>query len=220
MAHRLQRLPRIVLALALTCVVAPRVDARADPDAGAAQAEFDGLLARVRQSDESVDFLQLRRLYADSDDYRPFRDDAEESMIAAYGASDYEGALTIARDILGRNYMNIEAHFGGMLACDALGNAACSAHHAYVARGLIRSIAASGDGKAPATAYVVVSTPEEYALVRTLGVEVLSQALIREDDGHAYDVLTVRDRATGQQSKLYFNVDLALAATSRVFGLR
>jgi len=210
----------MVLTLALTCLVTPRVHARADPQAGAVQAAFDGLLARVRQSDESVDFLELRRSYADSDAYSPYRDDAEESMIAAFGASDYEGTLTIAREILARNYMNIEAHIGSMLACDALGNAACAAHHAYVARGVIRSIAASGDGRAPATAYVVVSTPEEYALVRTLGVEVLSQSLIRADDGHAYDVLTVRDRDTGQESQLYFNVDLALAATSRILGLR
>jgi hypothetical protein len=206
----------MLLALTVICVCAARVDAQA----GAAQEGFDGLLARVRQSDESVDFLQLRRLYADSDAYSPFRDDAEESMIAAFGASDYEGVLKIARGILARNYMNLEAHFASTLVCDTLGNTACAAHHAYVARGILRSIAASGDGKAPATAYVVVSTPEEYALVRALGVEVLRQSLIRSDDGHAYDLLTVRDKRTGEESQLYFNVDLALAATSRIFGVR
>ena len=217
---RMQRLQPTVLALALTCVVAPRVDARADRQAGAAQEQFDGLLERVRQSDESVDFLQLRRLYAESEAYSPYRDDAEESMIAAFSASDYEGALKIAREILARNYMNLEAHFGSTVICDALGDTKCAAHHSYVARGILQSIAASGDGQTPATAYVVVSTPEEYALARALGVEVLRQALIRSDDGHAYDLLTVRDKRTGQERQLYFNVDLALSALSRVFGLQ
>jgi len=210
----------MVLALALACVAAPRVHAQAGPEAGASQAEFEGLLARVKQSDESVDFLKLRRLYAESDGYWPYRDDAEDSMRAAYDASNYEEALAIAREILARNYMNIEAHFASTITCDALGNAECVAHHGYVARGILRSIASSGDGKTPATAFVVVSTPEEYALARVLGVEVLRQALIRADDGRSYDLLTVRDTHTGEERQLYFNVDLALTATSRIFGLK
>jgi Domain of unknown function (DUF4919) len=184
------------------------------------QAAFEALLMRVKQSDPSVSFLQLRRLYAESDSYKPYRDDAEDSMTAAAGAKQYETALRIAQEILARDYMNIEAHFAGAVSCNAQGDMACAAHHAYVARGLIESILASGDGKAPATAFVVVKVPEEYALLRMLQMERLSQALIRSDDGHAYDVLTVRDRRSAQESRIYFNVDIAMAATARVFGLK
>lgn len=185
-----------------------------------AQAEFEALVTRVRQSDESVDFLQLRRLYSESDTYTPYRDDAEASMIAAMEAGQYEAGLEIAKEILSRNYMNIEAHFAGAVACSEMQDAMCAAHHMFVARGVIQSILSSGDGKTPATAFVVVSTPEEYAVARMLRVRVQSQSLIRSDDGHAYDVLTVRDPETEAERSVYFNVDAVLAATGRVFGLR
>jgi hypothetical protein len=48
----------------------------------------------------------------------------------------------------------------------------------------------------------------------------LIQGFIHSKDGHSYDVLTVRDQQTGQESSLYFNVDASLAAMARVFGLR
>ena len=210
-------------ALALACIfVTQTTSARSGGQAAAenAQAEFDALIARVKQSDESVDFLRLRRLYAESGTFTPYRDDAEESMIAAAGAGQDEAALKIAREILARNYMNIEAHMASTVVCTNLGDAMCAAHHGYAARGMLKSILASGDGKTPATAFVVVNTPEEYAIVRVLGVRVVSQSLMRSADGHAYDVLTVRDAGTGQESLLYFNVDVALAAMGRVFGLK
>jgi len=184
------------------------------------QEEFEALIVRVKQSDPSVSFLQLRRLYAESDSYSPYRDDAEESMITAAEAAQHETALRIARDILARNYLDIEAHFAGAVSCSALGDTVCAAHHAYVARGMIESILASGDGKTPATAFVVVKTPEEYALLRILRVRRQSQTLMRSNDGHVYDVLAVRDVRTDEESRIYFNVDMALAAMARVFGLK
>jgi hypothetical protein len=76
-------LRRMTLTLVLAALVVSGVSASPGRQSdNKAQAEFDALVRRVRQSDPSVDFSQLRRLYAESDRYTPYGDDAEDSMIS------------------------------------------------------------------------------------------------------------------------------------------
>jgi hypothetical protein len=65
---------------------------------------------------------------------------------------------------------------------------------------------------------VVVATPEEYAVARVKAVRVEGRKLV-EVDGRLFDQLTVRDEKRSAVSEIYFNVDIALAATKRIFGL-
>ena len=140
-------------------------------------------------------------------------------MISAIVSDRPKEALDIVRDILGRNYMNLEAHFTGALACNALNDTPCSAQHLYMARGIVGSILASGDGNSQNTAFRVISTSEELAVVRVLGVLVQDQRLLRDNDGHSFDELSVVDGKTGERRKVYFGIDLALAAVARSFGI-
>lgn len=188
----------------------------AQAPADAAEAAYQMLIARVRQTDRSVDFLQVRRLYAESRTYRPYADSREEAMLDALDARQPERALDIARTILDANYLNIEAHFAGTVACSTLMDSACAAHHQFVAQGLLNSIAASGDGTSPESAFAVVSAPEEYAIARVMGADVLEQARRRTSEGRTVDVLTIENRKTGDVRQLYFNVDLAEAAMARL----
>jgi hypothetical protein len=183
------------------------------------EAELADLLARVTQSDPTVDFTRLRRLYASSARYRPFPDAGEGAMVAAASAQDFAKAMPLARAILDRDYLNIEAHFVADAACRAAQDAACSAHHHGVAQGILNSIGASGNGQTPETAYVVISQGEEMAVARVLGFEVREQTLLTDPNGHTIDVLSGRDDA-GDERQLFFNVDLALAALRRVEQLR
>jgi hypothetical protein len=110
---------RLLRTIAAVIAVVPIIDVPCESALAAsqadnkAQAEFEALLTRVKQSDPSVSFLQLRRLYAESDSYQPYRDDAEQPMIAAAGAKQFETALKIARET------------GGMLGCVTRGVAWC-----------------------------------------------------------------------------------------------
>ena len=72
---------------------------------------------------------------------------------------------------------------------------------------------ASGDGKSKDTAYVIYENSEgtgvskEYVILRFLGLKPLGQALIFDDkSGKPYDVLTVLDPATGQESEVWFDI--------------
>jgi hypothetical protein len=185
-------------------------DAGPTPDDG----DFAALLARVKQSDPAVDFTRLRRLYARSPQHKPYPDADQGAMLAAASRGDLPAALTLARAILGRDYMNVVAHMAADVACRAAGDWACAAHHFYVAQGLLTSIRASGNGRTPTTAYIVVTRGEEMAITQALGVTVREQTLLQSPEGHAIDVLTGTDGA-GDDRQVFFNVDLLLATLNR-----
>jgi hypothetical protein len=75
-----------------------------------------------------------------------------------------------------------------------------------VFRGLIDSIRSSGDGKSPATAWVVISVDEEYAVLRALEFKPSGQSLLRQN-GHSYDVMKAKND-DGTEQTFYFNVDI------------
>lgn len=176
---------------------------------------LDALVARLRRGDTAVDFTRLRRLYAAGARYRSVADEREPQMTAAYVAGDVAGALALARTLLDDDYLNLEAHSVAALACNRLQDTPCVERHSAVMRGVLGSIQESGNGRSTRTAYVVISPAEEYALVRVAGLRVLSQALVHDRDGHAYDLLTVQDTRTQRELRLYFNIDLVLAARAR-----
>jgi hypothetical protein len=72
---------------------------------------------------------------------------------------------------------------------------------------LIITAVDSGDGKSLGTAYVVISTHEEYVLPQVLGLKPGQQSL-RQQDGHNYDVLRATDPKSNAPVTLYFNVDI------------
>jgi hypothetical protein len=82
-----------------------------------------------------------------------------------------------------------------------------------MARGLINSILASGDGTTAETAMVVISVDEEYSVLRTLGFKRLRQALV-EIGGHKFDRFAVTDE-TGRDGTMFYNIDRLAAWFAR-----
>jgi hypothetical protein len=99
------------------------------------QKDFDALLAKVKQSDESVDFAQLRRLYSQTASYSPYGNDSKKEMSDALNNKDFKKSRSLADEALKKNYLNVDAHFVKMIACDELKDTGCYTHHKYVARG-------------------------------------------------------------------------------------
>lgn len=181
----------------------------------AKQKEFDELIARVKKDDASVDFSHLRNLYTELDSYGPLSPDTKE-MFAALHDGDYKAALKRVDEILAENYLDTHAHYVGMIAADKLGDASRAAHHRYVEKGILDSILRSGDGKSPDTAYKVIFVSEEYALLRSLGLQSEQQNLI-DLGGHTFDVLTASGPKSKSVSKVWFSIDPITAAEERHF---
>jgi hypothetical protein len=200
----------VLLVLALPCA--------ARQDKGGKKVEYDELIARVKRSDASVDFGHLRTLATELDSYTAVSGGASRgAMNAALQAGDFKSALQLAQKDLDGNYLDIDAHIVAMVAADKLGDAERTAHHRYVAKGILDSIFKSGDGKTPETAFKVIAVNEEYAVVRVLGFQPSEQAL-HHAGGHDYDVLTVIDPETKSSVTLYFNIDPIWAAETKLFG--
>jgi hypothetical protein len=173
----------------------------------AKEPSYQDILARVKKMDPKADFTGLRMAYTQTPNYKPYDDDREsrDQLRGAFGDKEYQKAVEQAEKLLSKNYVDIEAHRVAASAHAELKNDKQAKFHAYVRDGLVQSILKSGDGKGPKTAYVVIATTEEYALMHARGVKTKRQALTGET-GHKYDVHQGVDDKD-QPVTLYFNID-------------
>ncbi len=169
---------------------------------------YADLLAAAQENPVEADFHALRMAYAQSEDYAPYTHDTDnvELLSHALRADDLSAALTAVLNLLQFNYLDIEAHMSADYIYTRQDDAPHAAFHRAFAQGLLRSIIESGTGRDFSTAFIVISVPEEYTLLRVMGLRHSSQSLSNHD-GHWYDVLDVTN-AAGQAAKVYFNIDL------------
>lgn len=170
----------------------------------------------MKKSDASVDFTRLRQLQTQVDSYKPYGVDVEEHPFKVLKAGNLERAQALVQQILAESYLDMNGHNVAALIADRRGDKAAAAHHRYVLGGVVDSILASGDGKTPETAYVVIAISEEYATVGILGLEVVTQDLLR-DESHSYDLLEVVNPETKATQRVYFNIDSIMRALDKKF---
>ncbi len=180
---------------------------------------YADLSAKLKNGDTKIDFLALRMAYTETKEYSPYGTGSDETrpMFKAFGDKKYKDALKLADKILKENYVEMNAHYISSLANDALGDKEKAAFHKAVFLGLINSIIGGKDGKSAKTAYEVISVPEEFVVVNTLGWQRGDQALATED-GHKFDVLTVKNPKTNETVKMYFNIDTVFKGYGKIFG--
>ncbi len=171
--------------------------------------DYHELLAAAQADPAGADFHTLRMAYTRSDAYAPyvFNRAGVQALNQAIHAGDLAAALEAAHDLLASNYLDIEAHMVADYVHTLRGSAGQAAYHRAFAQGLIGAILATGDGRSQGTAFIVLSTPEEYTVLRVLGYKSTLQRLVMEDN-HSYDVLHAHHTRTGQEAEFYFNIDL------------
>jgi hypothetical protein len=179
--------------------------------------KYQSLLARVKQGDRTVDFLELRRAYGDSREYTDSSDpDQTKAMFSALRKGDFAQTLELSKKLLESNYLDIDAHQAAYLANKELHVQAEADFHHYIAHGLIDAIFQSGDCKTQDTACEVLSTHEEYVILQVLGLRPDKQSLVHSGK-HSYDVLEAVDPKTEQKVTLYFNIDKPMGYLDKIF---
>lgn len=170
--------------------------------------KYAALLDRVKKSDATVDFKELRMAYTETPDYSPYGGDRDmrQKMFAALNAKEFDQAVESAEKILAKNFVEINAHFVAYVARRELGQAEKSTFHKFMFDGLVKSITGSGDGKTAETAFVVIATDEEYTLFNVLGLRPTGQALVSQN-GHSFDRMTAADLKTTETVVYFFNID-------------
>jgi len=186
--------------------------------AGAATAgTYENLVAQARAGDVAIDYRALRDAYAESPAYQPYggnTDEPKRAMHDAFNAQDCAKVLASADKVLGEIFIDIEAHLLSARCFEIGGDQAKAGLHRAIARGLMDSIVASGDGKTTKSAFVVVTIDEEYAVLSALRWRLVNQALI-DEDGHAFDRMEVKSATSDETATLFFQIDRPMRWLSR-----
>jgi len=170
---------------------------------------YHDLLAAAQQKPAEADFHTLRMAYARSEAYAPYSHDVEavEALREALPAADFEAALAAIARLLEASYLDIEAHIAADYVYTRLDRPDRSAYHRGFAQGLLGAIYDTGDGRAFDTAFIVLAIPEEYTVLRMMGLRPGGQALV-EHEGHWFDVIDATHAQTGVPAKVHFNIDI------------
>jgi hypothetical protein len=143
----------------------------------------------------SFDFATLRRGYVHALVAHP--DLAVPERLRRRLADAIDGdvpadVLRAAHAILDHDVTDTRAHVVSALLLEQTGRAAAAHFHRVVAAGLFASMKISGDGRAPASAYVVYQLKEEFELLRVLALAPIRQRSVA-DGGRLYDQLRASD---------------------------
>ena len=173
-----------------------------------AKPDYSSLLEKVKKSDRAADFTALRMAYFDNPPAESKEADPKviQAMFAALSDKKYDKVIESGQLILNGSYVNIDAHIALAAAYQGKKDANKEKFHAWVADGLIKSIVNSGDGKSKATAWTVISTDEEYVILRSFGLTPGTQSLLNEN-GHYFDKMDATDPQTKKKFTLFFNID-------------
>jgi len=170
---------------------------------------YQTLLKNLQEGSRSIDFATLRLAYTETEDYNPYGQDdpIRSAMFAALKEKRNEDAITEAKKILNKNFVDLDSHYVCKVAYKRMNNNERYEFHDYVLQGLLSSILNSGDGKSPESALVVITTAEEYTVLGITGLRSKKQSLIHKNGRH-YDRMEVMDPKTGDHFEIFFNIDI------------
>jgi len=180
--------------------------------------DYNDLLDSLKQY-HTTDFFKLRMCYTKTSGYDPYSvviSDMFKKVYKLLNTEDYKKALPILEDILNKKYVSFEAHALSAFCYSMLQDSVKQDYHTAIYHGLIGSIMDSGDGKDPQTAFIVIGTDEEYELLEIYNLQHGNQNLVNSE-GHNFDMLDAKDRESGEEFNIYFNVDLLFKQLEKQF---
>jgi hypothetical protein len=148
-----------------------------------------------------VDFLALRTEFGGRSDFRAVCEDGRpvSEWNRAAEAQDWAALLASTSKWLDACPVDIDAHMLASVAHAQTDQHVEAGAHATWYRGLVDSILQSGSGRSATSPFVVISVPEEYAVLRALHLQPKGQSLLNG----GIDAIEVTD-ADGTEAIMYF----------------
>jgi len=148
-----------------------------------------------------ADYDRLRAAFGERPDFITVceRDRPIKPVGEALEAQQWNEVLRLTEPWLVRCPVDVDFRVARTVALEKLGRTAEATSEREHAVGLVKSVLRSGDGKSPATAFVVISVGEEFSTLGAVGLRPKNQRL-QEDTIH---VITVEK--DGQSGELYFD---------------
>jgi hypothetical protein len=159
----------------------------------AANARYELAVDQLKSGDFSLDFEQFRFNFARTRYYAPFDAGLQEALKAIDSSLELGQpsiCMQIAERALERNYTDLGLHLGAARCALALQDTSTVELHKEIFTGLLKSIAQSGDGKSPETAFRCISDLEWRTFLEMQG--------------------QVIDNETGKEITVYVDVSVSL----------
>jgi len=174
----------------------------------ASSQSYENLVGKVKGGDTSVDFKALRLAAAERTAPAPLDPRIYPMMVKLSGEKKYKEALKAVEAVQAANFADMNSHIIASMSYAGLGDDKKAKLHEAIYVGLVNSILNNGDGNSAKTAYTVYSPVEVAVVLNALDLKRVDHAVVTED-GRKFALLTVADKATNEQSKVYFNIDKA-----------
>jgi hypothetical protein len=174
--------------------------------------EYQSTIEKIKKGEDTeTDYTKLRMLYTQTSFYQPESPERDENilkMAQAWFDKHNDEAIELGNQLLEGEYLNPFVHdlFAKIYKESGEGD---PLFHLLMFINIITSI--QGDGKSYETAYKVISTWEEKAMMTFVQVTPADQDQVFEPnlhDGHYFHVIQVKADETGEISDLYFNIDI------------
>jgi hypothetical protein len=161
-------------------------------------------------------FTNLRMEYAKSDNYSPNWENNEkrEKIFKLLQNEKIDEALETSYEWLKQYPFDAEIHLLCSFILRDRSQFKESINHEFAARGLIASIASSGDGTSLESPFKVISVGEEYVLLRSLGAKVKKQSVLSSPSGIMCDMMECEIK--GKKVVFYFDVSISMAAINKM----
>lgn len=154
-----------------------------------------------------IDYFQLRMAFTKTNYYNPYGDRNElDELYNLFEEGKFQEIIKKVPKLLTAKFVDIDFHMIVFSAAEQLNDEKLSSYHGFIVNKLLDSILSSGDGKTPETAYIVINTDEEYALLGCLGLRRTTQSLIKHNE-RSYDLLEAVDKEENLH-RLYFDIEI------------
>lgn len=153
------------------------------------------------------EFFMLYYGYSAAERYAPYARGERtviDSMLSTMNRGLYIEAAAIGKDYLEDHPSEISIYYYTGLAFLKSSMYAEAEEFFHKYHGFISSLIAAGDGETPESAFIVISTDDEYTLMDYLGYSFLEQKLTEYHD-QFFDILTIMT-TSGEKKEIYFNI--------------
>ncbi|MCE1188107.1 MAG: DUF4919 domain-containing protein, partial [Ignavibacteria bacterium] len=154
-----------------------------------------GQLFNTLLSTGTTDYLMLHLSYTRTEDYSAlnYTSGYFDRVDSLAKIKKYKEALALADTfIFHTNPVSIRMHVSALKLAEILKDSIRVMLSSVMAENLTRAIFATGDGKSPERAFIVIDVGEEYWIMSILDINMETQSLVRKD-GHEFDMIEYTD---------------------------
>jgi len=183
---------------------------------------YPKLLAKYNKDYQSLSYVEYFMFYfgfSEQADYAPYSQKIKQEVRAFdeyFEKQDYQGCVVDGEKFLKQHPFVIEAYLYVGSAYHKMGNFKKYGEYMFKYHALLESINMTGDGQSMESAYIITSPSDEYDLLYYLGFNSAEQSLLHEN-GHDYDVLSIKSEGGKSTSLIYFNIDKPYQTLSKEF---